>query len=252
LYDYQLRADILTKTGASDDDIISTYINAAKIDTSLNLKVDLLKKGTAYFKEQKKRRFEATLIEKIIALKSKPSLTDYFDLTMAHYFTPDHAKSRTSALYMRDNWVDQMYGYEWSVNSSRILDSVKKDSIYVPDLLKMETFAFTDTVKYKKQYLNSVRSLSDYYYNTARNKEKSIEYFSKWLAADAANAESVKKYLEMAQSMGAQTPPTKPGTKPATQPRTGSGAAPKTSSTPPAGTKTPVKKPATTKAVAKN
>ncbi len=239
LYDLQLRAEILAKTGGTDEEILNTYLSAAKLDTTAGLKIDLLKKGAASYKEQKKRSYESVLISKVIDLRAKPSLVDYFDITMASYFTPDYVKAREWAVKMRDTFPDQMYGYEWSVNASRILDSVKKDSIYVPDLLLMETFANTDTVKYKKQLLSSFRSLADYYYNTARDKDKSLEYFNKWLVIDTANAETIKKYIDMAERLSAPRPSSNAPSTPKTPPAQTGGTQPRAATTTkPAGTTT--------------
>lgn len=249
LYDVQLRAEILAKSGATDEEVLTTYLSATKLDTTVNHKIDLLKKGAAFFKEQKKRQYEGSIIEKIIEIKPKPTLNDYFDLTMASYFTPDMPKAYIAAGKMIELGPDQVFGYEWRFNTANIIDSVKKDSIAVPAALELNNFAAKDTVKYKKQYLSSSRFLGGFYFN-ARNKEKAIEYLTKWRDADPVNYATVDQYLEQAKKIGTQ-PPTTPKT-PATTPKTG-GTQPKaTSGTKPAATKTSTKKPAVKTAVAKN
>lgn len=249
LYDVQLRAEILAKSGATDEEVLTTYLSAATLDTTVFQKIDLLKKGAAFFKDQKKRQHEGTIIEKIIELKQKPTLNDYFDLTMASYFTPDMPKAYNAAVKMIELGPDQVFGYEWKFNTANIIDSVKKDSIAVPAALELNNFAAKDTVKYKKQYLSSSRFLGGFYFN-ARNKEKAIEYLTKWRDADPVNYATVDQYLEQAKKMGTQ-PPTTPKT-PATTPKTG-GTQPKaTSGTKPAAKKTPTKKPAVKTAVVKN
>jgi tetratricopeptide (TPR) repeat protein len=220
LYDLQLRAGILAKSGGTDQEILNTYLDAAKMDTSANLKVDLVKKGAAFFKEQKKRNYEAILVQKIIELKPKPSINDYFDLTLANYFTPDYAQSYASAQKMIDNFSDQVYGYEWKFNSANAVDTVKKDSIAVPAALELHQFAAKDTAKFRKQYLSSVRFLAAYYVNVAKDKEKATEYFTKWLEVDPANAATITPILEQIKRMpAAGQPATTPRTAPA--PKTG-------------------------------
>lgn len=205
--DYTLRANILRKSGGTDEEIANAFFKASELDTVQTSKIDILKKAAIIFKEQKKRAIEAGFIQKIIDLKEdKSSINDYFDLTTAYYFNHEYTKSRDAALVMRHRWPDKIFGYEWAVNNSQVLDSVKKDSLYVPDLLKMETFSATDTAKYKKQYLNSLRPLVDYYFNTARNKEKAIEYLKKWQTADPVNAVQIDSYLKAAEQLAPKPP----------------------------------------------
>ena len=128
---------------------------------------------------------------------------------------------------MRDKWNDQVFGYEWAYNNARIVDTVKKDSIAVPDALKLYDFSVSDTVKYKKQIISSASFLAIYYANDAKDKEKAIDFLKKWQAADVANAENIQKNIDMlmkppAPKPSGTKPPAKPGTKPAakTKPKT--------------------------------
>jgi tetratricopeptide (TPR) repeat protein len=203
-FDYKLLADILSKTGGTNDEIVNAYLKGVELDTVLTSKIDFLKQGAAYFKTNKIRDKEGDLIQKIIDLKPKPSINDYFDLTLARYFTPDNARSRVVALTMIEKFPDQVYGYEWAFNNSNAVDTVKKDSIAVPDALKLYDFSKKDTAKFKKQYLTSVRFLSTYYINQAKDKEKSLEFFTKWLEVDAANAPTIQQYIEQIKKMPAK------------------------------------------------
>jgi tetratricopeptide (TPR) repeat protein len=210
LYDYQLRADILNKTSGTADEIFNTYIQGAAIDTLANLKVDLLKKGIAYFKEKKIREKEILLIQKLIELKPKPSINDYFDLTLANYMGGKYANSRIEAIKMIEKFPDQVYGYEWAYNSAIAIDTVKKDSIAVPDALKLYGFTQKDTAKFRKQYLSSVKYLVGYYVNTVKDKDKSLEFLGKWLAVDPANATTITGYMDQIK----KAPPAKQSSAP--------------------------------------
>jgi Flp pilus assembly protein TadD len=215
-FDHRLRADIMSKTGGTPQEIYDNYVQGAELDTTVNDKVDFLKKASVYFKENKLREYEAKILEKLIALKPKPTINDYFDLALAYYFNQNNIKSREVTLKMIQLFPDQVYGYEWAYNNSMALttDTLKaqatRDSMKLaiagPDALKLYDFAKADTVKFKKQYINSVRFLAAYYINDAKDKEKSLEFFRKWLEADPANAEAIKKYIEQIEKM-----PAKPG-----------------------------------------
>ncbi len=216
LPDYEIRALVLGKLGGKEDDVYNVYLQGAALDTTLDAKVTFIKKGATYFKDNKQRVGEAKMLEKLIALKPKPTINDYFDLTLAYYFANNNAKSRETTLTMEEKFPDQVYGYEWAFNNSQLLDSVKKDSIAVPDALKLYDFAQKDTAKFRKQYINSVRYLAAYYVNVAKDKEKSLEFFTKWLEADATNAPTIQNYIDQIKKMPATKPgSTRNGTKPA-------------------------------------
>ncbi len=210
IYDFQLRADILSKTGGTVDEIYNTYMQGANVDTLAALKVDLLKKGAAYFKENKLRGKEAQLIQKIIELKASPIINDYFDLTVAYYFDSSYSKSRDEALVMENKYPDQPYGYEWVFNNSRVIDTVRKDSIAVPDAYALLNFSRKDTSKFAKQYISAASFLAIYYANDAKQYDSAIIYLKKWQSLDTANAENIQKNIDILEK--ATSSPTKGST----------------------------------------
>ena len=228
-YDHKLRADIMSKTGGSPDEIYNNYLQGAELDTLLTGKIDFLKQGIAYFKENKIRDKEAMLIEKVIGLKPAPTINDYFDLALAHYFAKQHEKSRVAAVIMIEKFPDQIYGYEWAYNNSIAImtDTLRsdtarktyKESTGIPDVLKLYEFSNKDTAKFKKQYINSVRYLAAYYINDAKDRDKSLEFFRKWLEADPANASTIQEYINQIEKMPSRPPAPKTGTpKPVSAP----------------------------------
>jgi len=212
LPDYELKAEVLSKLGGTPDEIYSTYLAGVALDTTVDAKVTFLKKAAKYFKDLKLRDKEGDIVQKVIELKPKPSINDYFDLTLARYFTPDYTRARDAANVMIEKYPDQVYGYEWKFNSSNAVDTVKKDSIAVPDALQLLAFAEKDTAKFKKQYLSSVKFLGAYYINQAKDKEKSLEYFTKWLEADPANATTIQDIINKIKNMPNTTPKAGSGT----------------------------------------
>lgn len=87
---------------------------------------------------------EAVLREKLISVRTTPSINDYFDLMKTYYDFDNYTKSRENALIMRDKYPDQVYGYDWAFRISAITDTVKIDSIAVPDAMKLYEFAQKD------------------------------------------------------------------------------------------------------------
>ena len=201
LPDYEIKALVQSKTGGTPEDIYNTYMAGVALDTTADAKVGYIKKGVAYFKENKLRDKEALMLQKLIEIKPKPTINDYFDLTLAYYFSANYGKSREEALRMVEKYPDQVYGYEWAYNSSITVDTLKKDSIAVPDALKLYGFSQKDTAKFRKQYINSVRYLAAYYINVAKDKDKSLEFFAKWLEVDSANAPTIQPIIEQIKKM---------------------------------------------------
>jgi len=222
-FDHKLRADILSKTGGNKQEILDNYLTGASLDTVVSGKLEFLKQGQAYFKENKIRDMEAAIIEQILLIKPKPTINDYFDLTLAYYFSNGYDRSRGTAKKMIEKFPEQIYGYEWSFNSAIAVDTVRKDSIAVPDALQLNEFSAGDTVKFRKQYVSSTRYLAAYYINDAKDKEKALVYFRKWLAVDPANAATIQGYIDQIERM-APTPKSGGGTTPT---RTGSGTFPR-------------------------
>jgi hypothetical protein len=113
---------------------------------------------------------------------------------------------------MVQKYPQQVYGYEWSFNNAMAIDTVRKDSIAVPDALRLNEFSATDTAKFKKQYISSTRYLASYYINDARDRDQALIYFRKWLAVDPANAATIQGYIDQIEKSAA---PARPGNAPA-------------------------------------
>jgi len=240
LPDFETRALILGKLGASPDDVYNTYISGVAIDTTVDAKIGYLKKGATYFKDAKNFDKQALVLQKILEIKPNPIINDYFDPTLALYFDSAYGKSYAMAMQMRDKFPDQVYGYDWVFINAVLIDTVKQDSIAVPAATGLYDFTLRDSSKYKAQYIKSTRYLAAYYINKAKDKDKSVEYFRKWQAMDTANAQMIQGYIDQIEKMNkpktgattnskgtskAKTPAPSPMTKnkkiPAAVPKTG-------------------------------
>ncbi len=213
-FDYKLKADILSKTGGTDEEVFENYVKGVQVDTVLTSKVEFLKQGAKFFKEAGKRDKEAELLDLITKIKPNPTINDYFEVMLARYFAKNHEKSRETALLMIDKFPEEIYGYEWAYNNSIaiITDTLRSDTARkayqaatgVPDVMKLYDFALKDTAKHKKHYINAVRFLAAYYINDAGDKQKSLEFFRKWLEADVANAATIQQYIDQIEKMPAK------------------------------------------------
>jgi Flp pilus assembly protein TadD len=207
-FDYELKADIYSKIAGQEEALYAIYLEGVRVDTIVDNKIDILKKAAAYFKEKGQRDKEGDMWAKLVEVKPKPTLTDYFEAARSYYFGKKYPQSRDFALQMIEKYPAESFGYDWAYNNSQVMDTVKKDSIAVPDALKLFEFAQKDTVKFKAQYIKTARFLAVYYTNDARDKEKALEYLKKWQEADVANAPTIQQYIDQLQ----KSPAAKPGT----------------------------------------
>jgi len=198
-FDYALKADIYSKFPGQEAVVYNSYIEGVRIDTVLDNKVEILKKGAEFFRKRGEREKEGDLMVKLLEIKPKPTMNDIFDAGRAYYFAKQYQKSRDIFVKFVEKYPTEVYGYEWTFNNSKVIDTLKKDSIAVPDALKLFEFSAKDTTKFKKQYISSASYLAIYYANDAKDKEKAIEYLRKWQEADAVNADNIQKNIEILQ-----------------------------------------------------
>lgn len=221
-FDYALKADIYSKFPGQDDVVFQSYLEGVKVDTVLDNKIEVLKKGAGYFREKGEREKEGDLMVKLLEIKPNFTINEMFDAGRAYYFGKQYTKSRDIFLQFIAKYPDEIYGYEWVFNNSKVIDTLKKDSIAVPDAMKLFDFSAKDTTKFKRQYISSASYLAIYYANDAKDAEKAIEYLKKWQEADTANADAIQRNIEILQrANGKSTPgprgnaaPRKPGTNP--------------------------------------
>ena len=232
LYDFQLRADILDKTGGTIDEIYNTYMQGASLDTTLSLKVDFLKKGAEKFKARKDSigsEKQGELLVKVLQIKETPSQRDYFDAGFAFYQAENYTRADSVFDIYTEKYPDEVYGPMMQYNIHRAMDSTMEKGIAVPWAEKYLFMLEKDTAKNKKSILGVAGYLAQYHANIAKNKEKAIEYLQRMLNLDPTN-ETIQKNLEIMRKSQA------PGTRPAgNQPARGTPAPKPVAKTPVAG-----------------
>jgi hypothetical protein len=181
----------------------------------LENKLDVLKKGIAFFAARKQYDKESVLQE--LLLQTKPNLTinDYFGAGIANYRAKDYSTSYGIFDTVSQKFPDQEFGWEWKLNNATVLDSVKMDSIALPDAMKLLEFAKKDTVKYAKQIVKASNFIA-VYYNEKNEKQKAVQYLQimKNATSDPAQKELIEDNIK---KLLAPTPQrqTRPATKPA-------------------------------------
>jgi Tfp pilus assembly protein PilF len=192
---YRIKADIYSAVPGQEDAAYAAYTEAVKADTTLEGKVDLIKQGAALFKKKNLRVKEGDMLAQLLTVKPKPTINDYFDATRAYYFGEAYDKALEMATKMKENFPDEVYGYEWVFNAAKVLDSTYTQNKLLPAAIEYFQFSEKDTAKYKKNYLASAGFLLGYYANEAKDRVKAQEYLDKMLLVDPTN-ESLKKIDE--------------------------------------------------------
>ncbi len=206
--DYGLKASIYSTIPGQEDALYNTYMEGVKADTIIDNKVELLRKGAAYFKGKGMREKEGDMLAKIIEIRPKTSINDLFDAMRAYYFGQAYTKSLDMAAKMVEKFPTEIYGYEWTVNNYKVIDSNYSQNKLVPATVTLLEFAEKDTAKYKKQYMAAAGTLLNYYANEAKDKDKAIEYINKMIAMEPEN-ESLKNIKKQLEAPVRQQPPPK-------------------------------------------
>ncbi|MEP7374847.1 MAG: tetratricopeptide repeat protein [Chitinophagaceae bacterium] len=196
--DYQLKASAYSVIPGQEEVVYNSYMEGIKVDTVLENKIELLKRGAEFFKNKGQREKEGDLLSALVELNPKPTINQMFDVGRAYYFGGANVKSYNAFIKFTEKYPDEVFGWEWKFNNAKILDSLKQDSIAVPDAIKLLVFSEKDTAKFKKQYLASAGFLLGYYANIAKDGAKALEYLNKMLLLDPTNEalKNIKPQLE--------------------------------------------------------
>lgn len=193
-----LAAKIYLKLGLEKEAIVKMD-QALVIDTVTETKETVLRDFAAELKKLGKRELEADVLSRLTDIAAKPSLADHEASARGFYFGKNYVRSREMAQKLVKIWPDEIYGYDWSFLSAKVIDTVKRDSIAVPDAQKLFDYVQRDTVKYKRQLINTASYLAEYYanYATVKDKDKAIEFLKRWMYSDTANRAPIQRNIDI-------------------------------------------------------
>lgn len=218
--DYLLKANIYSAIPGQEAVVAGAYKEAVKADTVLSSKIDLIKEAIGIVNKKKQYVLESELQQLLLATKPDLTINDLFGATVADYRARNNVRSRDIATQMAEKYPDQQYGWEWKFYNAQILDTVKKDSIAVPDALNLLTFTKGDTVKYATQISKASYFLA-LYYNDAGERDSAIQYLEmmKSASADPATKQKIQQNIETLRAAPVR-PPSKPSAASNNSPRT--------------------------------
>lgn len=190
LYDYQLRADIIDKTGGTPAEVFDTYLQSTRVDTLYNLKVDLLKKGADRFKakgDSLSRIIEGNLRTLILTTKPNPSQRDLFDAGFAYYQGKAYGTADSLFGVYVTKYPEESFGYMMKYNIQRAIDTSMEMGSAVPWAEKYMVILEKDTVKNKKTIIGVAGYLAAYSANILKDKAKALVYLRRMLSLDPTN-----------------------------------------------------------------
>lgn len=190
LYDYQLRADIIDKTGGTPAEVFDTYLQSTRVDTLYNLKVDLLKKGADRFKakgDSLSRIIEGNLRTLILTTKPNPSQRDLFDAGFAYYQGKAYGTADSLFGVYVTKYPEESFGYMMKYNIQRAIDTSMEMGSAVPWAEKYMVILEQDTVKNKKTIIGVAGYLAAYSANILKDKAKALVYLRRMLSLDPTN-----------------------------------------------------------------
>ncbi|MFM8592617.1 MAG: tetratricopeptide repeat protein [Sphingomonadales bacterium] len=228
LYDYQLRADIIDKTGGTPAEVFDTYLQSTRVDTLVNLKVDLLKKGADRFKakgDSLSRIIEGDLRTLILTTKTNPSQRDLFDAGFAYYQGKSLGIADSLFGVYVTKYPEESFGYMMKYNIQRAIDTSMELGSAVPWAEKYLVILEKDTVKNKKTIIGVAGYLAAYSANVLKDKEKALVYLRRMLSLDPTNA-VIQQNINVLE----KTPAAKPDNAPKTDQSPKSAAVPKNNS----------------------
>lgn len=205
--DYVLKAYVYTGIPGQEAGVLDAYKQAVAADTVLTSKITLLKEGIAFFNKRKQYAQESELQQLLLVTKPDLNINDLFGAGVADYRAKNYARSREIFTQVADKYPDQQFGWEWKFNNSQILDSVKKDSIGVPDALNLLAFTKGDTVKYASQISKAAYFLA-IYHNEEGAKDSAIQYLElmKSASADPNTKQSIQKNIDVLKAAANKQP----------------------------------------------
>ena len=210
-FDYKIKADVLSKTGGSAEDIYNAYWQGASLDSVLTSRIDFLKQGAEFFKSRGdsiSRNKEGDLRLALIKLKTNPGQRDYFDAGFAFYQGKNYSRSDSLYSVYTEKYPGETFGWQMRFQISRILDSTMEKGLAVPFGIKYLEVLEKDTAKNKSSILSTAGYLAQYYANILKDKVKAVEYFRKMQLLNPGNTD-IQKYIDLLEG---KTPPrsTKP------------------------------------------
>ena len=212
--DYSFYAKLLGKFSQYDESY-KNYQSAIDTDTTMDVKLDLMKEASELAKKSGNRKSQADWLGKLFIMKKSPSNRDLYDWGYAHYQATNYvtADSIFCGMY-QSKYPNEIIGYLWCARSKQAQDDSTNSKGLAVDAYKTlaEKARQLDSVRYKSQAVASYFFLISYYNDIAKDKVTAAGYCDKILEVDPANADAVR-IKDILTKTPAARPPAQPKPK---------------------------------------
>ncbi len=212
--DFEMKADAYSAIPGMEDEVQAAYVQGATVDTVLENKIETLRRGAKYFQDKNLRSREAQLLQEMVKINPKASMRDYYDIMRAYYFAKDYEDSYAASVSFSEKYPEEIYGWEFRHYNSSVIDTVKFDSIAIPDAVMLLEASKKDSVKFGAQRKRAANFLAITYVNKLKDAVKGIEYLKELQLADPANKEQIQEMIKSLEDSAKQQQQQKAATTP--------------------------------------
>jgi tetratricopeptide (TPR) repeat protein len=185
--DYEYYSKLLKNVGQDSLAIIqlqkAVNMDSSRFDLHSNLAV-------LYFKT---KNWGKVIDEYNIKLNKAGALQpqEFFDLGKANYFLKKYVEADSSFAMLVKAKPDLALGYQWRARVNASMDPSSEKGLAKPYYEKLLTLIETDTVKYKREIVESYSYLG-YYYYLQNDIPTAKSYFQKVLVLDPENPQAIE------------------------------------------------------------
>ncbi|ANE50952.1 tetratricopeptide repeat protein [Flavisolibacter tropicus] len=211
--DITLKATVYAKE--NPEQVVDIYLDAAKEDTSLRNKMNILTEAADWAKTNGKKVPEADIRLAIYKLNPTPNPAALFQIGLPYYQGGAYQKADSVFKAYSAAFPDSTFGYLWSARSLGRIDSTQEQGLAIPMYEKLLEVSSRDKVKNKAYGIEAAANLATYYVNVKQDKDKGVYYLTKALEFDPENA-GFKATIDKLKAPAKPAKPTTPASKPKT------------------------------------
>jgi len=215
--DYQLKADILSGSGAPCEEVYKVFMDGINADSVLQSKLDNMNKAADFFKSKNCKLQEADM--RMAWFNARGNANPTYLVNFGILYVQADALLKADSVFTKYVLLapDSIYGYDWKSRVNATLDSTMLVEPYVSEFLKNTQksldIALTDKIRYKSQGTRAALYLAGYYNNVKNSRDTAYTYVLKGLEIDSTDnrLKNIKEIFDKQKTnSGGQKPPTKP------------------------------------------
>ena len=182
--DYEYLGKLYQKKG-NDSLFILNYEKAIALDTT---KRELIGEIAVLYYQKKNYGKAAEYYDRKIKSSSKPTIQEYFKLGQSYYFDSSYVKADSAFIWVTELSNAWVQGHLWRGRCNQSIDNPDApQGLASPHYTKVIELGLADSVKYKKELLESYQYFGNYNI-LITNYSEAIANYEKALSLDPENA----------------------------------------------------------------